>query len=467
MAAPMYKRWACDFTRIRKEDCAMFARRAPFISLFFCSLIIFILSPTLCHSEPPKINIAIQPAEAIYGTPFTLTVSGLKPEEEATLNARAIDGAGIIWVSTATYRADREGVIDLSSQAPLSGDYAEPDVMGPLWSMKPSNSRNGDRAFRKYAHGLTVLFQVTDSSGGTAEATLKRSYQRPDQGLVQVLMDANGCKGLLFHPATGGPFPGIILLSGSGGGMNTPLAQALASNGYATLALAYFRYPGLPGYLEEIPLEYFKGAIEWMGNQEAVRKSKLGLVGHSKGGECALLLASLYDDFDAVVAYVPSAFVWKCISPNVKSGWSYAGKGLPFISTLETEEEVQQFYGGKLFSIRKWFADGLEAAAPDLIEKATIPVEHIKASILLASDRDDRTWPSAEFCESIIQRLKAHNFSYEYKHICGEKAGHHIYYPDFIPGIDKGVNGGEARDKVKWSLIVWQETLSFLERHLH
>jgi dienelactone hydrolase len=249
--------------------------------------------------------------------------------------------------------------------------------------------------------------------------------------------------------------------------MNTTLAKAFASNGFATLALAYFRYPGLPGYLEEIPLEYFLGAIEWMQNQKAVQKTKLGLVGHSKGGECSLLLASLYDEFHAVVAYVPSAYVWKCVSPNVKSCWSFAGKGLPFISTIETPQEVQQFYRGELSSIKKWFTDGLAAVEPDLIEKATIPVEKIKAPILLASDADDRTWPSSEFCESIIQRLKIHHFPYEYKHICSERAGHHVYYPDFIPGIDKGVNGGEARDKVKWSLIVWQETLTFLNKHLH
>jgi dienelactone hydrolase len=430
-------------------------------------LIIFILISVLLHAGPNEITISIQPAEAIYGTPFSMTISGLKPKEEATLGARSIDGSGIIWVSTATFKADRNGIIDLANQAPLSGDYDEPDVMGLLWSMKPSNSRNKERAFRKYAHGLTVQYHLINTKGKTATATLKRYYQKPDEGIVRVQLDANGCKGFLYHPEKEGPFPGIILLSGSGGGMNTTLATAFASNGFATLALAYFRYPGLPGYLEEIPLEYFKGAIEWMKDHKAVQKTKFGLVGHSKGGECALLLASLYDEFHAVVAYVPSAYVWKCISPNVKSCWSYGGKGLPFISTIETQEEVQQFYSGKLMSIRKWFADGLAAAGPDLIEKATIPVEKIKAPIFLASDTNDRTWPSSEFCETIVQRLEAHHWPYEYKHTRAQKAGHHVYYPDFIPGVDKGVNGGEARDKVKWSLVVWQETLAFLNKHLH
>jgi dienelactone hydrolase len=437
------------------------------VIIFCLFLVILVQTPPSLFAQARELTISIQPAEAVYGTPFSMTISGLEPGEQATLKARSIDGSGIIWVSTATFKADQKGVIDLSRQAPLTGDYEVPDVTGLLWSMKPSNSRTQERSFRNYAHGLTVHYQVQNSMGETAAATLKRYYQKPDDGLVQVMLDAHGCKGFLYYPETGGPFPGIILLSGSGGGMNTTLAKAFASNGFATLALAYFRYPGLPGYLEEIPLEYFEGAIDWMRNQKAVQKTKLGLVGHSKGGECSLLLASLYDEFNAVAAYVPSAYVWKCISPNVKSCWSFGGKGLPFISTVETQEEVQQFYSGKLSSIRKWFTDGLAAAEPCLIEKATIPVEKIKAPIFLASDRDDRTWPSSEFCETIVQRLKAHRFPYEYKHVCGEGAGHHVYYPDFVPGIDTGVNGGDPRAKVKWSLVVWQETLAFLEKHLH
>jgi dienelactone hydrolase len=383
-------------SRIKEID-TMFTRRAHRIYFFRFLYTIFVLVPSLLLARTPEMAISIHPAEAVYGTPFSMTISGLKPGEEATIKARAIDGSGIIWESAATYQSDRNGIIDLSSQSPLSGDYDEPDVMGLLWSMKPTNSRNKNIIFRKYSQGLTVEYQSMNSRGETATAFLKRYYQKPAEGLVQVLMDANGCKGFLFYPERGGPFPGIILLGGSGGGMSTTLANALASNGFATLALAYFRYPELPGYLEEIPLEYFKGAIEWMKNQRAVQKTKLGLVGHSKGGECSLLLASLYDEFNAVVAYVPSAYVWKCVSPNVKSSWSFAGKGLPFISTIETQEEVQRFYRGELSSIRKWFVDGLAAAEPELIERAAISVEKIEAPILLVSDTDDRTWPSSEF----------------------------------------------------------------------
>ena len=412
------------------------------------------------------LTISINPAQALFGAPFSMAISGLRSGEHASIKAKSIDGNGIIWESQATFEDDRNGAIDLSFQAPLSADYSESDVTGLLWAMRPTNSRRKGQFYTAYSHGIKVQYVLTDSEGRTASAVLQRYYQMPNMGLVCVPLDANGCKGFLYYPETGGPFPGIILLGGSGGGMDITMAKTLASNGFATLALAYFRYPELPGWLVEIPLEYFKGAIDWMKTHPAVQKTKLGLVGESKGGECALLLASLYDEFSAVVGLVPSAYVWKGVTTESKSSWTLSGKALPFISTVETEEEVQRFMRGEMPSIRKWYADGLAAAHPDLIDKTGIPVEKIRAPLFLVSDRDDQTWPSSEFCEAIIRRLKEKDFGYEGKHIHGENAGHQIYWPSYIPGNEPGVDGGNLKDRVKWSLIAWNEMLSFLHKYM-
>jgi len=91
---------------------------------------------------------------------------------------------------------------------------------------------------------------------------------------------------------------------------------------------------------------------------------------------------------------------------EAKSSWTLSGKALPFISTAETEEEVQRFMRGEMPSMRKWYADGLAAARPDLLDKAGIPVEKIRAPLFLVSDRDDQAWPSSEFCEAIIRAAR-------------------------------------------------------------
>lgn len=120
---------------------------------------------------------------------------------------------------------------------------------------------------------------------------------------------------------------------GSEGGLSSEdLAAVLASRGYAALALAYFKTEGLPSSLEEIPLEYFKLAIDWMLKLRQVRSGGVALIGTSKGAEAALLTASHYKEVRAVVGYVPSSVVWSCIcGASNKSSWSFEGKPVPFI----------------------------------------------------------------------------------------------------------------------------------------
>lgn len=61
-----------------------------------------------------------------------------------------------------------------------------------------------------------------------------------------------------------GPFPGIIDLFGSGGGLCEYRASLLAGHGFAVLALAYFGFEDLPEYLDDMHLEYFEEAVDFM-----------------------------------------------------------------------------------------------------------------------------------------------------------------------------------------------------------
>ena len=61
------------------------------------------------------------------------------------------------------------------------------------------------------------------------------------------------------------PRKAIIMLGGSEGGktwsrIRQPV-DLLVQQGYMVLSLAYFKTQGLPGTLEEIPLEYFEKAF--------------------------------------------------------------------------------------------------------------------------------------------------------------------------------------------------------------
>ena len=126
--------------------------------------------------------------------------------------------------------------------------------------------------------------------------------------------------GTLFYPETPGPHPTVVALGGWGGGLREGGAEALASEGFAALALAYFGVEPLPHKLTEIPLEYFAEAIAWLKSQPAVDADRIAVVGNSKGGELALLLGATYpEDVEAVVGYAPSAVVWQGQPPDQRS----------------------------------------------------------------------------------------------------------------------------------------------------
>ncbi|PIO12521.1 hypothetical protein AB205_0060840, partial [Aquarana catesbeiana] len=61
-----------------------------------------------------------------------------------------------------------------------------------------------------------------------------------------------------------GPFPGVIEIQGTGGGLLEYKASLLASRGFATMALAYYNYEDLPKQMKDFRLEYFEEAVNYM-----------------------------------------------------------------------------------------------------------------------------------------------------------------------------------------------------------
>lgn len=456
--------------------------KIPFI-LLVCGVLLGASLPSwgippdrLSQASPAgRIAVRIEPALALMGVPFSITISGLQPGEQVTLSARTTDRRGRLWQSAAVFAASGQGTVDVAAQAPVSGSYDVADIFGPLWSMKPPATK--DQRPPSFANdevnGWEVEFTAQASSGQPASATLRRVYQMPGQGLVRMPLETDGLRGFLYHPAGGGSFPGVLIVGGSNGGLYEWLAQAMASNGFAVLTLAYFGYPGLPEELVEIPVEYFHRAAAWMKSQPAVRDGRLALVGGSKGGELALLLASRYDDFRAVVAWTPAAHVWeglsqKYFSPDYVpiSSWSANGAALPFVRFAATPDDKAKEQKGELNSYVALHRKSLAEADPALLEKAAIPVERIKAPLLLISGTLDQTWPADEFCRMIVARLEKARFPYEVRHVSHPDAGHGTFLPYLVTANTAPINGGLDRANAAAGFDSWKETIAFLRKHL-
>lgn len=448
--------------------------------------IVFVLGLTsgiiwISWAAPAKeLKVITTPSIALYGEAFSWKVTGLQPGEMVTLKATSMDARRILWASEAVFQADTSGTVDVSRHVPVSGSYTEPDIFGLLWSMKATNS--DPKKHVAYRHdrinGWTVDLTATNSIGTTATARFRCVFQRPGEALVRIPLEQDGLRGFLYYPVKGGPFPGVIILGGSEGGLFEGWAQALAANGFAALSLAWFRYQGLPDELVEIPLEYFDRAAAWMKAQSNVQAGGIGLMGGSKGGEAALLAASRNSAFRAVVALTPAAHIWeghtlRFFSPDYKpvSSWSLDGQPLPFISFKVSPQDKEKEKKGELPSFVFFFRDALTQADPTTIKKAVIPVEKIAGPILLVSGTDDQIWPSEYFCATIVKRLKQAQFPYEVKHLSIEKGGHMSVLPFLITAnrgllIDGDPSGGSPQADARGGYQSWAETIAFLHRHL-
>src|SRR4030042_2220057 len=157
--------------------------------------------------------------------------------------------------------------------------------------------------------------------------------------MIKKAVDTNGIVADLFHDGSGKPRKAIVLLGGSEGGKawssrgTKKVVDQLVCLGYTLFSLAYFKSPGLPPFLEEIPLEYFAKAFKWLVNQPEVLPDELAVIGMSRGAEAALFLGSRDPKINAIVALSGSHVVWQGIpklgakpGSTLKSNWACQGQ---------------------------------------------------------------------------------------------------------------------------------------------
>ena len=139
-------------------------------------------------------------------------------------------------------------------------------------------------------------------------------------------------------PDGDGPFPGVVALGGSDGGIPDYFLELLVPAGFACLALAYFDAPDTQRSLIEVPLERIERGLRYVRAHPRVTARKcVTIIGSSKGGELALLTAATFPDLTgSVVVYTPSAVVWAGLDFTQpfgppRSSWSHRGRPLPFV----------------------------------------------------------------------------------------------------------------------------------------
>jgi dienelactone hydrolase len=268
--------------------------------------------------------------------------------------------------------------------------------------------------------------------------------------VTRVEVRDSGLVGTLFLPAEPARSSAVICLAGAMGGLLEAPARALAAEGFAALALATHNVPGRPERLRLLPLDYVEQAVAWMRARCEPANGCVALRGWSRGGELALLLASLTPSVNAVLAYSPRLYVSRehgkpnnFDDPTAAAAWTWRGApvvGEPLPRAMMEDPAHQSFE-----------------------DMFGIAVERIKGPIMLVSGEADTglAGTTATYgCNKAMRRLAQYRFAYRHEHRSYPEAGHDIAGPPPFTGPVE--EGGTLAGNAAAVADSWKHSLAFL-----
>lgn len=423
-------------------------------------------------------NIKITPEKSFIDETVDIKIDGLPKNEKVLIRAISKDyycinagmteqGKSSIWEAYGIFMTDNNGNIDLKNTAPIEGTYKTCNSMGLFYSMRikelhkciPTQKLDEVSENRNY----TVLFTVEINDRVLASQEHTRLFC--DETIKSETIINKNLVARYFTSDKIEKRPAIIVVSGSDGRIEKAqaISEVFAAKGYSALAVCYFGMEGTSPYLNKIPLEIIKNAIDWLKMQDTVDENHIAIYGRSKGGELVLLAGSLFKELNCVIANVPSCYVYEGLKdtmPSHQSSWTYENKELPFLKfsmTLLVQMVIKQLLGQK--NLMPWMYKNLIKRGDT--SAASITIEKINGPILMLSSASDNIWPSLLHCEIASKRLAEKKFKYNYKHCTYEKAGHMLTLPFQAISSLKKCNGN-LEDWSKACVDSWRETIEFL-----
>jgi uncharacterized protein len=238
-----------------------------------------------------------------------------------------------------------------------------------------------------------------------------------------------GFSAIFRCPDGDGPFTGVLALGGSDGGIPEYWLDLLVPAGFACLAIEYFGSDDTQPTLVEVPVERIERGLRWLASQPSIStvEGRVAVTGVSKGGELALLVASLFPHLvGPVVAYTPSSVVWAGIDfgeprGSRQSSWTRGGVPVPHVPYPENTAPTVSERG---FAGLPIYERGLENLGA--VEDAAIAVELAAGPILVISGGDDHLWPAERMCRMLVDRMCRHGRS-DVTHLNYPEAGHALF----------------------------------------
>ncbi|XP_078419284.1 acyl-coenzyme A thioesterase 1-like [Cetorhinus maximus] len=410
-------------------------------------------------------SVRLQPSpQCLFDEPLRVRVSGLSPLQQVTMKAWLSDEKGQLFHSLAFYRADGQGELDLDHSPSLGGHYTGTQPMGLFWSLSPRTPFTR-LVKRDVATSLAVHVEVFDGHWSLdhlpvqplAASVNQRWFMK--EGVSRIPVREGRVRGTLFIPPGDGPFPGVIDLYGSVGGIVEHRASLLANHGFLTLALGYFGTDDLPKHFMNLDLEYFEEAVNFLRRHPKVNGPGVGAIGISKGGDLVLSMTTFLPHVIAAVS------IGGC-NANTLGNLHYKNLILP---GLAMSIEKTKFLESKLIDISEVMANPMDEGNEDCI----IPIEKAEGYFLFVVGEDDKNWSTPLYAQQAVEKLKE-NGKDNYELISYPEVGHLLeppYFPFCYASLHRLVGqsvvwGGKMKPHALAQLDIWAKIQTFLQKHL-
>ncbi len=241
----------------------------------------------------------------------------------------------------------------------------------------------------------------------------------------------HGFVGHLAEPDKGSDKAVIVIMGGEQSLLpGIKYAERFADYGIIGLAVSLYGAEGLPKSPDQIPIDMFIPAVEYLRNDKKIKS--LSVYGQSMGSIFAVLVAQYIGGFDNLIMVSPTHVPFEGTLKDKKtmSGHSVAtwqGKDIPFVKADFSKVKVgryQKHPDAKCKVTGMWVAYHDAYQNREMVSMARLEVEKTNARILIIAGDEDEAWPSEYSVKEIERDLKNTDYDKDVKTIIYPHGSH-------------------------------------------
>jgi uncharacterized protein len=303
----------------------MFTKRSVRFWCLAC-LAGLLMSAAACTTPPPVAQPTQPPAPAAQTAPAATpagqaSLPSLEGTWEGSIQVASQDIGMVIRFTGSGSEA--KGMMDIPAQSAKDIPLSKVDLSAPKVHFEAFSGQrlavydgqvqgDGSIAGQFKQAGYTGAFTLQRAATQAAPTVVPVPYKQED---VAVKNGAASLAGTLTLPPTGGPFPTVVLISGSGAQNRDEevfgfqpfrlIADHFTRNGIAVLRLDDRGVGGSTGDVANVTSEDFAGdiaaAVAMLKGRPDINPKQIGLLGHSEGGIIAPMVADRSSDVAFVI----------------------------------------------------------------------------------------------------------------------------------------------------------------------